>query len=122
MAEANSGCVVFHQNFLDLKLNDNSFDGVFANASLFHIPSQELDKVLQDINKSLKPGGVLFSSNPRGNQEGWSGDRYGHYMEFDVTEKYLLQAGFKVLKHYYRPQGQPCHLQPWLAIVSQKIS
>jgi SAM-dependent methyltransferase len=50
------------------------FDGVFANAALFHVPSQELPRVLLELNASLKPGGVLFSSNPRGhNEEGWIG-------------------------------------------------
>ena len=42
------------------------FDGVFANAALFHIPRQELPRVLLELHATLKPGGVLFSSNPRG--------------------------------------------------------
>jgi hypothetical protein len=45
---------------------------VFANAVLFHVPSQELPRVLRELHASLKPGGVLFSSNPHGhNEEGW---------------------------------------------------
>ena len=37
---------------------------VFANAALFlHVPSQELPRVLLELYVSLKPGGVLFSSN-----------------------------------------------------------
>jgi hypothetical protein len=36
--------------------------------------------VLLELNASLKPGGVLFSSNPHGhNEEGWNGGRYGVY-------------------------------------------
>jgi hypothetical protein len=39
---------------------------------LFHVPSQELPRVLLELHTTLKPGGVLFSSNPRGrNEEGW---------------------------------------------------
>src|SRR6202045_482277 len=72
MARAHSGCEVWHQDFLHLELPENRFDGVFANASLFHVPSQELPRVLRELHASLKPGGVLFSSNPHGrNQEGW---------------------------------------------------
>jgi SAM-dependent methyltransferase len=37
-----SGCEVLHQNFLAMDLPKGRFDGVFANASLFHVPSQEL--------------------------------------------------------------------------------
>jgi len=48
----------------------------------------------------LKPGGVLFSSNPRGEgEEGWSGARYSAY---------------------YRPAGLPRERQPWLASVWRK--
>ncbi len=121
MAKEYSGCETLNQQFLQLDLPDEYFDGIFANASLFHIPSQELTKVLQNLHASLKPQGILFSSNPRGEQEGWSGQRYGHYMELATTQQYLQQSGFKILDHYYRPQGLPKDQQPWLAIVSQKI-
>src|SRR3979490_522737 len=78
MARTETGCDVWQQDFLRLDLPDGHFDGVFANAALFHVPSQELPRVLLELHASLKPGGVLFSSNPRGNnQEGWNGERYG---------------------------------------------
>jgi SAM-dependent methyltransferase len=70
MARAHSGCEVWQQDLLKLDLPDNYFDGVFANAALFHVPSQELPRVLLELKASLKPGGVLFSSNPRGHNEG----------------------------------------------------
>ena len=121
MAKQNSGCETIHQAFLKLDLAANRFDGIFANASLFHVPSQELLRVLNDLHSCLRPQGILFSSNPRGNDEGWQGSRYAHYMELAASEAYLQQAGFKILQHYYRPAGQPRHLQPWLAIVSQRL-
>ncbi len=120
MARANTGCQVLHQHFLSLALTDNSFDGIFANASLFHVPAQELPRVLRDLRSALRPGGILFSSNPRGSSEGWSGQRYGHFIEFDASKAFLEDAGFTVLEHYYRPHGAPREEQPWLAIVSQK--
>ena len=39
MARAHSGCEVWQQNFLALDLPAGRFDGVFANASLFHVPA-----------------------------------------------------------------------------------
>ena len=60
---------VLHQNFLALDLPDAEFDGVFANASLFHVPMGELGRVLAELWACLKPGGVLFASNPRGKNE-----------------------------------------------------
>jgi trans-aconitate methyltransferase len=44
MARAASGCEVWHQNFLALDLPDDSFDGIFANASLFHVPRHRLPR------------------------------------------------------------------------------
>jgi len=121
MARADSGCEVWQQNFLDLELPAERFDGVFANAVLFHIPSQELPRVLSQLHATLKPGGVLFSSNPRGNnQEGWKGPRYGAYHDLENWRRVLAEAGFVELEHYYRPTGLPREQQPWLASVWRK--
>jgi len=119
LAIEHSGCHVFHQSFLKLELEDKAFDGIFANASLFHVPSQELPRVLTQLRHALNPEGILFTSNPRGNAERWQGQRYGHYMELEASKIYLEQAGFKIIHHYYRPEGRPRDQQPWLAIVAQ---
>jgi len=121
MARALSGCEVWHQDFLHLDLPPGTFDGVFANASLFHVPAAALPAVLTALHATLKPGGVLFSSNPRGhNQEGWNGPRYGSYHDYPAWEHYLVAAGFTSLHHYYRPEGKPREQQPWLASTWRK--
>ena len=123
MARAYSGCEVLQQNFLALDLPGNRFDGVFANAALFHVPSRELPRVLKQLHATLKPGGVLFSSNPRGDgQEGWSGERYGVFHDLQSWRGHLSAAGFTELAHYYRPAGLPRERQPWLATVWRKPS
>ncbi len=120
MARKHTGCLILHQKFLGLELSRQAFDGIFANASLFHVPSQELPGVLANLYAALRPGGILFLSNPRGNDEGWSGQRYGHYMQFEPSKLFLEAAGFEVIDYYYRPLGKPNHEQPWLAIVARK--
>jgi SAM-dependent methyltransferase len=95
MARSYSGCEVLHQDFLAMVLPESRFNGVFANASLFHVPSKELSRVLLELSETLRPRGVLFRSNPRG-------------------------AGFFEVQHYYRPPGLPRHKQPWLATVWRK--
>jgi SAM-dependent methyltransferase len=118
MARAHSGCEVWQQDFLALALPDRYFDGVFANAALFHVPSQELPRVLGALQATLRPGGVLFSSNPHGrNEEGWSGGRYAAYHDLEAWRRHLSSAGFSELSHYYRPAGRPRAQQPWLASV-----
>jgi SAM-dependent methyltransferase len=121
MARAYSGCEVWRQDFLKLDLPAGRFDGVFANAALFHLPGQELPRALRSLHATLKPRGVLFSSNPRGsNEEGWNQGRYGAYWDLETWRRYLSDAGFVELTHYYRPAGLPCAQQPWLASVWRK--
>lgn len=122
MARVASGCEVLHQNFLALSLPESRFDGVFANASLFHVPSRELPRVLRELWAALRPRGVLFCSNPHGgNEEGMNGDRYCCFLDLDTWRRYVSAAGFLELRHYYRPPGLPRHRQPWLATVWRKV-
>ena len=121
MARAETDCEVLHQDFLALDLPLARFDGIFANASLFHVPSSQLARVLRDLAAALKPDGVLFSSNPRGrNEEGWAGGRYGCFHDLETWRAYVTTAGFRELNHYYRPAGRPRAQQPWLATVWRK--
>lgn len=116
MAREYSGCEVIEQDFLALDLPRERFDGIFANASLFHVPATELPRVLGQLHAALEPRGVLFASNPRGdNQEGWSGQRYGVYHDLDGWRRYLVAAGFTELNHYYRPDGVSIEQRSWLA-------
>jgi SAM-dependent methyltransferase len=118
MARAHAGGEVWQQDFLKLDLPDKYFDGVFANAALFHVPSQELPRVLLELHATLKPRGVLFASNPHGhNDEGWNRGRYGAYHDLETWRHYMSAAGFVELTHYYRPAGLPREQQPWLASV-----
>jgi SAM-dependent methyltransferase len=118
MARDYSGCEVWQQDFLSLDLPAGHFDGVFANAALFHVPSQALPQTLRALHGTLKPGGVLFSSNPHGrNEEGWNRGRYGAYHDLKSWRRHMADAGFVELTHYYRPDNLPREQQPWLASV-----
>jgi SAM-dependent methyltransferase len=121
LARVHSGCAVLEQSFLHLELPAQRYDGVFANAVLFHVPSQVLPQVLRQLQACLRPGGVLFSSNPRGDgQEGWNGERYGVFHDWPTWRTLVTGAGFDEVEHFYRPSGLPIEQQPWLASVWRK--
>ena len=94
-------------------VTSSSFDPArYDVALLFNIvhgfaPAQNR-ALLGRIAAALKPGGVLFSSNPRGdNEEGWSGERYGAYYNYASWSEFVTAAGFSEITHYYRPPGLP---------------
>lgn len=121
MAAAHSGRPVWQRNFLALDLPPERFDGIFANASLFHVPTADLPRVLSQLRAALKPGGVLFTSNPHGDdREGWSNGRFGAYHSPERWAELVGAAGFIELLRYFRPEGQPRDRQPWLATVWRK--
>ena len=108
MARRQANCEVWQQDFLALDLPSAHFDGIFANASLFHVPTQELPRVLGELREALKPRGVLFSSNPRGDdEEGFRDGRYGAFHRPSTWQRHVSDAGFDELDHYYRPAGLP---------------
>jgi len=118
MARDDTGCEVLHQSFLQLSLPAGRFHGIFANASLFHVPTQELPRVLGELRDALVPAGVLFSSNPHGpDSEGFHGERYGAFHSLETWRRIVSSAGFTEIEHYYRPAGKPRSEQPWLASV-----
>jgi 2-polyprenyl-3-methyl-5-hydroxy-6-metoxy-1,4-benzoquinol methylase len=61
------------------------FDGIWACASLLHVPRGELAGTLEHLIGLLRPAGVLFASLKFGNEERMDGERYFN----DVTPESL---------------------------------
>jgi SAM-dependent methyltransferase len=124
MAQAAANCPVWEQNFLDLDLPANYFDGVFANASLIHVPTAEMVGVLKHLHRALRDRGALVMSMMRGDFEGFLerpvGARYVVAWEYETLAPCLEAAGFEMVDRYYRPPGLPIEEQFWLVIVAQK--
>lgn len=117
-----SGCPVWRQDFLSLDLPAGAFDGVFANASLFHVPPQWLPEVLAGIARALAPGGVFFACNPLGrDEEGWFADRYVCLYSRRSWCRRVRQAGFRQIGLFNRPPGLPRRRQNWLATLWRRI-
>lgn len=123
LARAHSGCEVLVQDFYDITLTNDCFNGVFANASLFHVGRAAVPDLLRRLHASLKPRGVLFSSNPRGNdEEGMSAGRFSCFHSEQTWRRLVGAAGFVEIDHFYRPEGRPRDQQPWFATVWRKHS
>ena len=125
MAKQAAGCPVWKQSFLSLDLPNDHFDGIFANASLIHVPKVEMLRVLKHLHYALCDRGILVMSMVRGNHEGFAerptGYRYVSGWEYETLAPKLLEAQFQILRHYYRPTGMPIENQSWLVFVAQKV-
>lgn len=71
-----------------------SYDGVWANACLLHVPRDELAGILSLIRRALKPGGSFFASFKTGEGEGRDTlNRYYNYPSTDWLRETYARAG-----------------------------
>ena len=106
LASEFSGIDVRHMQFQEINF-DNEFDGIWASASLLHVPSDELDSVLMKLRNSLKENGILYASFKYGDFEG---ERNGRYFN-DLTESAAIDIfeknEFKVIETWITHDARP---------------
>ncbi|MCP5505402.1 MAG: class I SAM-dependent methyltransferase [Chlamydiales bacterium] len=61
LATESLGENVFQMLFQDMAFS-KEFDGIWACASLLHVPYDELRSVMKKIHASIKPGGIFYAS------------------------------------------------------------
>ena len=83
-------------NELDYK---NEFDGIWACASLLHIPKKEISHIFKLLAKALKPEGYLFTSFKHGSDEIIIENRlFNNYTATSFSKFISGQTGFKTVK------------------------
>jgi 2-polyprenyl-3-methyl-5-hydroxy-6-metoxy-1,4-benzoquinol methylase len=88
---------------------DAAFDGVFANASLLHVPPGEMGGVLERIAAALRPGGVLFASLKHG-EGGYVKDGVLPVWRYDEAAMGALVdecPGLGLVRMYTVPDSRP---------------
>lgn len=95
LASVHIGQEVLHMSFSEMDFDD-VFDGVWANASLLHVPKSEMEGILSKIIRSLKPEGVLYMTFRYGDFEGAEEERY--FTDYRTRELKELVAGFEELE------------------------
>jgi len=100
----------------EMTFKPESFDGIWACASLLHVPKHELITVLGNFGKVLKNKGLMYISVKRGTGEKIENGRYFSYHTLEGLENFLQDAGFQPLIKYTEEKitGN------WATIYSQK--
>ncbi len=79
-------------------------DGIWACASLLHLPRVQMLPTLQGFHRLLKPGGLLYLSVKLGKGEEWTSLSYGHqakryftYWQPDELDDLLQTAVYEIV-------------------------
>lgn len=107
---------------LDLRFEDISFDkefdGIWASASLLHVPMDELPQVMLKMRKALKEGGVMYASFKYGDGPKPRGER----MFSDFNEKSIVplfeNAGFEIVWNVVGADNRPGReSEKWVTVI-----
>ena len=105
-AEKYIGKPVLKMRFQDIAYEDK-FDGIWACASLLHVPAEELPEVLKKMRRALKPGGVLYASFKYGEGTVYRGERqFSDFTEASIVPLFE-EAGFEILSNIVGPDSRP---------------
>lgn len=114
----------------DLDSMPENFDGVFAQASLLHIPKKDAGDIVKKMVERLVPGGLLYiavketrEGKPdeeieKENDYGYEYERFFSYFTMAELERCLTDAGLQVILKLRNPN--PSGKSVWLQIIGRK--
>ena len=113
---------LLHQDVYCLGFEDitwqNQFNGVWACASLLHVPKQKLPSIMTRLAKSLKPDGVMYASFKYGDAERVKGGRAFTDMTEESFEQLLKSVPeFNVKKSWVTVDRRVGSAQNWLNVI-----
>jgi len=120
-ASAYTGIPVKRMLFEELDV-ENRYDGIWACASLLHLPAGKLPDVLRKIERALKPGGVLYASFRYGDFEGMLNGRYfTYYTEETLRDTFGTVPGLRVFDMRIAEDRLPEKRElPWICVLARK--
>lgn len=111
---------IIHKRFQEIEFV-NQFDGIWASASLLHVPSKEIELVLCKLRKSLKNEGVLYSSFKYGNYEGIRNGRYFNDLTEETAQHLFEMSDYTILDTWITEDvRKDRHEEKWVNILVRK--
>ena len=120
-ASKNTGIAVRQMLFNELDETEK-YDGIFACASILHVPYKDLPDILFRMRKALKTNGIAYTSFKYGDFEG---ERNGRYFTDMTKEKFssLLKEvpGWIILEESITEDVRPGRSdEKWLNVILRK--
>ncbi len=111
---------VWQMKFQEISF-DEEFDGVWACASLLHVPSDEIEDVMNRIYKALQSGGIFYASFKYG--EGIT-ERVGRlFTDYtsDTAKELFEKAGFEMIECENSEDVRPGREgEKWVNVIARK--
>jgi len=120
LAARATGLPVAHMTFAEMDW-DAAFDGVWACATLLHLPPADLPGALASIRRALKPGGAFFCSFKEGESRRFANGRFFTDMTPPGLRSVLAEAGFEPLELWGSDDVRPGRAgERWVSAVSRR--
>lgn len=99
-----------------------AFDGIWACASLLHVPRLELPETFRRVGRALRPGGVLYASFKLGREERTvEGLAYTHMDEDRVREVVVQVSDLEIVDLWRTEDLRPRPSQPlWINVLLER--
>lgn len=122
LASARTGFTVHHLTFGRIEFAD-AFDGIWANASLLHVPRAEIDDVIRRLTRALRAGGAWYLSMRFGEGERTNYDarRFTDYTDESLREVISKQPELQTVRTWQTPAHNPAmDTRAWLHALLRK--
>ena len=121
LARAHTGLHVRLELFQELE-DVELYDGIWACASILHLPPEELVEVLGRLHRALKRGGYLYTSFKYGDFAGESRGRYFTYLtEHSLTELLAGAPEFEPVEQWVSGDVRPGREgELWLNVILRR--
>jgi 2-polyprenyl-3-methyl-5-hydroxy-6-metoxy-1,4-benzoquinol methylase len=96
----------------------SKYDGIWACASLLHVPKNELRSVLNRVAKALKPGGVFYLSVKQGVFEGYRNGRYFADYQIRELKSYFEIENFLICEFWISKDVRPSREDNWINLIA----
>jgi 2-polyprenyl-3-methyl-5-hydroxy-6-metoxy-1,4-benzoquinol methylase len=113
----------------DLSGFDKTFDGIFAQAVLLHIPHEDVGSIIHALNKKLVPGGYFYVAvkerRPgelaeevvKENDYGYEYERFFSYFTVEEMKNYFLNEGLEIVYESVATSGR----RNWIQIIGKSV-
>lgn len=100
-----------------------TYDGIWACASILHLPKEELKVTLHRIQRALKPGGILYTSFKYGTYEGLRNGRYfTDFTEETLTAFWSEIKGLRIIDTWITGDVRPGREEErWINLLARRV-